>query len=393
MLEDVEHDNGPNHQSSLYPSCGICFEPFQATHSPVAASQTATSSSRLSYGFRLPCPEEHAYCQPCLTHYVMSKLAPDGNCSGVLETVVFPIKCPECHQGAWEEGISDEVAERFLSEKNMVLWHAQKLFDSMEKHYCPNPRCSALVQIEEDPNEPVAICPECQESICVSCKVLWHQDLTCEEFQDLPENERSPDDQSVLLLAKAKNWRRCPACSRLVELAFGCHHITCHCGTHFCHRCGARWDQAAGRCTRKPSCELWDDNMLLEEQERRRVAERERQQQLQYPVPVQALEPPPPYRPARVEEQNDLEWLRNPKHMGGGHVFTSGMIRGLTCGYCSARANSLADLLYHLEHVRHHPVFACCGRFFSREIDFDRHCGARVKWGRHEHRVARRVGD
>ncbi|KAI6158108.1 hypothetical protein BKA82DRAFT_996490 [Pisolithus tinctorius] len=386
---DNGHDNKTDSLLTPYPCCGICFEPFQATHSPMAASKTATSSSHLNYGFRLPCPEEHPYCQPCLAHYIMSKLAPEGNYNGVLETVVFPIKCPECHQGTWEEGISDEVAERILSEKDMVLWHTQKLFDSMEKQYCPNSRCSALLQVEEDPNDPIAVCPRCQESICVPCKVLWHHDLTCEEFQDLPENERSPDDQSILLMAKAKNWRRCPTCSRLVELTYGCNHITCYCGTHFCHRCGALWDRMASRCTRKPSCELWDENMLLEEQERRQVAERERQQQLQRPARVQALEPPPPYRPAPVEERNDLEWLRNPKHMGGGHLFTSRMIRGLTCGYCRARADSLAHLLYHLEHVRH-PVFACCGRFFPREIDFDRHCNSRVKGGRHEHRVVRR---
>ncbi|KAI6003030.1 hypothetical protein EDD15DRAFT_2157678 [Pisolithus albus] len=389
---DDESDE-TTHQPSPYLSCGICFEPFQATHSPMAASKTATSSSRLNYGFRLPCPEEHAYCQPCLSHYILSKLDPDGNYNGVLQTVVFPIKCPGCLQGVWEEGISDEVAGRILSEKDMALWHAQKLYDSMEKHYCPNPRCSALVQVEEDPNEPMALCPECRETICIPCNVLWHHELTCAEFQDLPEDERSPEDQSVLLLAKAKNWRRCPACSRLVELMYGCNHITCHCGTHFCHRCGALWDRIASRCTRKPSCDLWDENMLLEEQERIRVVERERQQQLRQPVPVQALGPPPPYRPARVEERNDLEWLRNPKHMGGGHPFTSRMIRGLICGYCHARANSLADLLYHLEHVRAHAVFACCGRFFPREIDFDRHCNARVKGGRHEHRVARRLWD
>ncbi|KAI6021711.1 hypothetical protein BKA83DRAFT_610824 [Pisolithus microcarpus] len=373
---DDEHDE-TNHQPSPYLSCGICFEPFQATHSPMAASKTATSSSRLNFGLHLPCPEEHAYCQPCLSHYIMSKLDPDDNHNGVLQT--------RCHQGVWEEGISDEVAGRILSEKDMALWHAQKLYDSMEKHYCPNQRCSALVQVEEDPNEPMAVCPRCRETICVP--------LTCEEFQDLPEDERSPEDQSVLLLAKAKNWRRCPACSRLVELTYGCNHITCYCGTHFCHRCGGKFPIATCVSLNKRvschQCELWDENMLLEEQERVRVVERERQQQLRQPVPVQALEPPPPYRPARVEERNDLEWLRNPKHMGGGHPFTSRMIRGLTCGYCRARANSLADLLYHLEHVWDHPVFACCGRFFPREIDFDRHCSSRVKGGRHEHRVVR----
>jgi len=154
--------------------------------------------------------------------------------------------------------------------------------------------------------------------------------------------------------------------------------------------------------------------MLLEERERARVAERGRQQQLRHPVPVQALEPPPPYRlqaaPIAGEEPDDLEWLRNPSKkfclfhllsdppdsaggVSGGHAFTTRMMRGLVCGYCETRANSLADLVYHLEHVRHHSVFACCGRFFSREDHFERHCSSQVKSGRHQHRVVRRVGN
>lgn len=393
---DVNEDIRTSFEPSPYPPCGICFEAFRVTYSPISASQTAMTSSHLIFGLRLPCPQEHSYCQPCLVQYIRSKIAPDGDYSGIIDVTVFPIKCPECPEDTWPEGISDDIAQRILNEKDMLLWHSQKLLDSIERHYCPNVRCSALVQIHEDPNEPMAICPVCQELMCVPCNATWHHDLSCEEFQALPEDERSPDDQSVLIMAKAQNWRRCPTCSRLVELTFGCNHIACRCGTHFCYKCGSLWDRFASKCTRQPSCDLWDENMLLEERERARVAERGRQQQLRHPVPVQALEPPPPYRPQAApiagEEPNDLEWLRNPKGVSGGHAFTTQMMRSLVCGYCETRANSLADLVYHLEHVRHHSVFACCGRFFAREDHFERHCSSRVKSGRHQHRVVRRGG-
>lgn len=55
------------------------------------------------------------------------------------------------------------------------------------------------------------------------------------------------------------------------------------------------------------------------------------------------------------------------------HPFTREMITTLTCGYCDSRLSSIDDLKYHLNNVRYHPVFSCCGRFFRRDIDLERH--------------------
>ena len=104
------------------PTCGICMEPFQSTHSPVAAARSANSSSRLQFGTFLPCPSSHGYCIACLNGYINSKLDPDGKGSGNLNAVVFPIRCPECLITDWPQGIPDTVAERVLSEKGMTLW-------------------------------------------------------------------------------------------------------------------------------------------------------------------------------------------------------------------------------------------------------------------------------
>ena len=73
------------------------------------------------------------------------------------------------------------------------------------------------------------------------------------------------------------------------------------------------------------------------------------------------------------------------------HWFTANMINSLTCQYCEAKLTSLADLRYHLSHVRKHSVFACCGRFFKREVDLDRHLNSttRFGYGGHEYTVRR----
>ena len=104
------------------PTCGICMEPFQPTHSPVAAARSANSSSRLQFGTFLPCPSSHGYCIACLNGYINSKLDPDGTGVARQSTVVFPIRCPECPVAEWPQGIPDALAERVLSEKGMALW-------------------------------------------------------------------------------------------------------------------------------------------------------------------------------------------------------------------------------------------------------------------------------
>jgi len=65
------------------------------------------------------------------------------------------------------------------------------------------------------------------------------------------------------------------------------------------------------------------------------------------------------------------------------------MIRNLSCGYCAIQLNSLADLRYHLLHVRHHPLYACCGRFFRRRLDFDRHGETPGAFGHHDYQLLR----
>ena len=105
----------------LYPECGICGDVFHQTNSPLAASQSANTSTKLSFGLRLPCPSNHAYCIGCLSQYIISKLDPEssGKAPGA---IVFPIRCPECSLDEWSEGLQDETAEKVLTKEHMVTW-------------------------------------------------------------------------------------------------------------------------------------------------------------------------------------------------------------------------------------------------------------------------------
>ncbi|KAF9652364.1 hypothetical protein BDM02DRAFT_3089237 [Thelephora ganbajun] len=382
--------------SNPYPTCDICFEPFQVTHSPISAALTANSSTKLPFGLRLPCPGQHPYCISCLAEYIRGKLDPSGTGDMSTHTIVFPIRCPGCPITHWETGIQDDVAVKVLDGESMSVWYHRRLLDSLPRQYCPNPKCSVLVQIDEDSDDPMAQCPACFKWVCVSCKAMWHMDMSCEQYQSLPMDERSPEDQLAIELAKAKQWRRCPGCHAIVELTQGCNHIKCLCKKEFCFKCGSPWDVKRQRCTSNPACELWDETMLLDTREREREAIANRVAQAAV-RPAPAVRPPAPVPPRRepprpavqildFNDGGDFDWIDNPNVASLAHPFTREMITTLTCGYCNSRLNSINDLRYHLSNVRYHPVFSCCGRFFKRENDLERHREAKFA---HNHEVTR----
>lgn len=104
--------------------CGICFDPFTLVHSPNNAMdyRPSAASNTLPFGLALPCPGSHTYCHSCIGGHIHSKLDPDGDGTGNPNAVVFPIRCPECPESVWDEGISEDVAKRVLAEKGMLLW-------------------------------------------------------------------------------------------------------------------------------------------------------------------------------------------------------------------------------------------------------------------------------
>ncbi|KAG6916428.1 hypothetical protein DXG01_006832 [Tephrocybe rancida] len=293
----MEEDEATSLSSIPYSTCNICMEAFTATNSPINAALSANSSTKLQFGLCLPCPKNHAYCISCLTSYIQSKLDPDGRGVGKSGAAVFPIRCPECPLIAWPEGIDDGVARKVLGEDGMVEWMRtaktlKRLVLHVHKQY--------VYRVERAGT------------------------------QALPLDERSPEDRAVLDLAKAQHWRRCPNCSVIVEHVFGCNHMTCRCGFHFCFKCGSP-STTQGKCKRDPPCELWDEEMLLEQRERERnhqaAAPRAIQQQAPprvaramgayvYHPPEPEFEPPAYAARAMniqpVEAHDDLHWIDNP---------------------------------------------------------------------------------
>ncbi|BGP19622.1 hypothetical protein JCM10213_008324 [Rhodosporidiobolus nylandii] len=219
---------------------------------PYTAALKVSSSGALPFGIYFgERKEKHVACLSCAAEYVQQKLEDPA-------VKAFPI---HCHEAECTYALTDTDAARIFGEANLERWHYRKLLDSQVPLFCPNPRCSERLARQPDAEQnPQAACPACQTSLCAMCGTRWHQGYTCEQYQSLPEDARNPEDLSLLTLARANRWSRCPGCSVVIEHNHGCAHMTCSlCRTESCYICGSLWERIAGnrngRCPR--GCPLW----------------------------------------------------------------------------------------------------------------------------------------
>ncbi|KAF0441775.1 E3 ubiquitin-protein ligase arih1 [Gigaspora margarita] len=395
--------------------CNSCYDKFSTFDLSADLDKMATSSANL--GIVLDC--RHGFCLACMKNYLNSVLKDD--------VVDFPIKCPlRCI----DVNIGERIIEKSLTKEDLENYYLKMTVSSIKnKIYCPNKKCSAMIDYDHDESQPTysLICPMCHESFCPLCRVSWHKDLTCEEYQALPLHERSPEDREVLNLAKNERWQRCPKCNMLVQLETGCNHITCRCKAEFCYVCGSDWDHETERCQKR--CELWDETMLLEERTRRDLLVQQAQQaqnqlhinllanreneilldsddeddegdeRVAYVNPVRVnpvrvnpapvnpapvnpapVNRPPPPQPKQINRRlninlNQLLIQHREQKRFRLSSWLIKMIEDSKCGYCNRRFQRVEDLESHLQRTTVHEVYECCGKLFRNEIDHVQHKG------------------
>ncbi|PQQ14212.1 E3 ubiquitin-protein ligase RNF144A-like [Prunus yedoensis var. nudiflora] len=193
--------------------CNICFE-------PKAAYQWFDIKN---------C--SHGYCTECMVNYVASNLQEN----------VTTIRCPDpdCALGS----IEPEDCDWILPQEVFERWESalcEAAIPSSQKFYCPFRDCSAMLIIDDDGSEVVrqSQCPHCRRLFCAKCKVAWHAEMECWEFQELNDDERGREDIQLKNLANMEDWKRCPNCKFYVEKNTGCNFMKCRCRAIFCYRCG-----------------------------------------------------------------------------------------------------------------------------------------------------------
>ena len=155
--------------------------------------------------------------------------------------------------------ISDDLLQRFLhlAEKHFIESDASTV-------YCPRPKCQTALY-GTDPDKLLLRCPKCEYPWCRLCSMTWHYPSPCslqgldqeivqkykvadettknalelrygkKIIQKLMEKQK---DEELFQTWVADNASTCPSCHTATEKSYGCNHIHCTCGTHFCYLCG-----------------------------------------------------------------------------------------------------------------------------------------------------------
>ncbi|RPA77426.1 RWD-domain-containing protein [Ascobolus immersus RN42] len=101
-------------------------------------------------------------------------------------------------------------------------------------------RALALKNPPPDPSSKLAICSTCSYAFCLKCESSWHGAAKiCRAKNHAPTLEELANERWI-----AENTSPCPNCEASVVKAYGCNHMTCKCGAHFCFLCGSFLNEA-----------------------------------------------------------------------------------------------------------------------------------------------------
>ncbi|KIP11509.1 hypothetical protein PHLGIDRAFT_477035 [Phlebiopsis gigantea 11061_1 CR5-6] len=215
---------------------------------------TSTTAQASSSRFRLPprfAPkpaQDCVICQdpirgpevraPCGHYYDVSCLG-DLFRTATIDESLYPPRC--CQQSFVLRDV-----RRYLGDTVARAFEKKALeFGTANRVYCHRPACSAFLGAATSTPRSY-LCLSCYIRTCGQCKQADHAPHPCDTAQD----------REVLNLAEQEGWKRCPGCSHLVELAYGCYHMTCRCRKQFCYLCAADWKTCG--------CPQWEEQRLLD---------------------------------------------------------------------------------------------------------------------------------
>jgi hypothetical protein len=190
---------------SIHPTTPDAYDGEQAESSSWALSRTKHTEvceacrDELNVFELARAPCGHVYCRNCLGDLFEAAMTDES---------LFPPRCCRLE-------ISPEENCAILTAELIQKFDKKKIeFATKNRTYCSVPTCSAFIESQYISGD-IATCPDCSSTTCTICKATHEGD--CPKDVAL---------QEILEVAKKNSWQRCYACYALVELDYGCNHMT-----------------------------------------------------------------------------------------------------------------------------------------------------------------------
>lgn len=181
----------------------------------------------------------HSFCKPCLSESVKHSDELEVTCPALVDGNT---KCSAIIQdGAIRDLLTEEDFQRF---QDRCLQTAEAVIPNTV--HCLTPNCRGWVELIGEVES--FDCLICDETNCVSCKVIHDEDESCEEYQ---ANIQRKDDEikseaRLRTMVETREGMRCPKCGVMITKIEGCDFMTCTtCKTGICWPTrGPRWGPA-----------------------------------------------------------------------------------------------------------------------------------------------------
>lgn len=182
-----------------------------------------------------------AYCIPCVKNMFLAACKDSSR--------MPPRCCIQIHLHHIKAHLTTEELAEYRSK--------YEEWNTTEPFYCPNPSCSTFIPGRLLPQRakaegrrkvdsgvgiftpPEFECPQCEASICIDCRQLSHPNSLCTKLD-------FGVDPATAELLKAWGYKRCPKCGQGLKRMYGCSHMECRCGAHFCWGCMKSRDVCEG---------------------------------------------------------------------------------------------------------------------------------------------------
>ncbi|PIN21645.1 Ubiquitin--protein ligase [Handroanthus impetiginosus] len=129
----------------------------------------------------------HSFCYDCMTSHIVTKI----------RDKLKDITCPALNCKAT---LDFNACRSIIPDDALVQWDellCVSLIPESQKLYCPFRDCSAMLVNDSGQVRRKIKCLICKRPFCAECRVPWHSDFTCKEFQKLYDRKGGNDDKIV----------------------------------------------------------------------------------------------------------------------------------------------------------------------------------------------------